>query len=290
MDPRYLSWVCTALILAGAYSKVIDLSHAHKPNTFMVPGMPKYKWNQISKRDDTKKNNYYETGSYSTGEHGGTHLDAPAHFVKGGLTLEFLPIENTIAEGVMIDCSEEARQNPRYQVTVEKIESWESEHGPIPQQAAVIFNFGWFKFFDDPVKFVGTSAAITDNFVFPTISEEAGEFLLRQRDIKIIGADVMSPDPFTIKGVQVDGMPIHQRYLARNRVIVENLNATDQLPPRGFRFYASPVKFHQSTGAQVRAFAVIGDSTGGNSASAWNGAATTVISLVTVALLAALVY
>jgi kynurenine formamidase len=36
-------------------------------------------------------------------EYGGTHIDAPIHFVKGGQTLDQLPIERLVGAGVRID-------------------------------------------------------------------------------------------------------------------------------------------------------------------------------------------
>ena len=39
-------------------------------------------------------------------EHGGTHLDAPAHFAEGRPRLHAVPAEQLIAPGVMIDVSE----------------------------------------------------------------------------------------------------------------------------------------------------------------------------------------
>lgn len=62
----------------------------------------------------------------------------------------------------------------------------------------------------------------------------------------------MSPDP-----MNTGSAPIHIKYLANNKLIVENLNATDSLPPRGFRFHAAPVKYVGASGAQIRAYAIV---------------------------------
>ncbi len=37
------------------------------------------------------------------GEHTGTHVDAPAHFIPGGKTVDELPLENFIGEGLVLD-------------------------------------------------------------------------------------------------------------------------------------------------------------------------------------------
>lgn len=88
------------------------------------------------------------------------------------------------------------------------------------------------------------------------MSAEAGLWLFDNRDIKIIGTDTLSPDPFTINGVATNSRPIHQKYLPNNRLIVENLNGTERLPATGFRFHAAPVKYVGNTGTQIRAYAM----------------------------------
>ncbi|CAG5127942.1 unnamed protein product, partial [Candidula unifasciata] len=200
-----------------------------------------------------------ESGVYFSGEHGGTHLDAPVHFQRGGQQLQQIPLENTIAEGVMIDCSAEAAEDPSYLVPLQKLLEWENAHGQIPMQAAVLFNFGWSARFDSPAAYLGTEIDHHSNYVFPALGAEAGIWLYENRDIKIIGTDTLSPDPFAIKGVSVTSFPVHQKYLPNNRLIIENLKGTEQLPPKGFRFHASPVKYVGGTGTQVRAFAMTYD-------------------------------
>ena len=37
------------------------------------------------------------------GEHSGTHVDAPAHFIPGGKTIDEMPLESFIGEGIVID-------------------------------------------------------------------------------------------------------------------------------------------------------------------------------------------
>ncbi|NJF24905.1 cyclase family protein [Thermococcus sp. Bubb.Bath] len=37
------------------------------------------------------------------GEHTGTHVDAPAHFIPGGKTIDEMPLESFIGEGIVLD-------------------------------------------------------------------------------------------------------------------------------------------------------------------------------------------
>ncbi|XP_059148593.1 isatin hydrolase-like [Physella acuta] len=256
MNPNLFCW--TLLILMDVVlCRTIDLSHVIDRNSFAPFGAPKYNWSELFLGINLGV--YMESGAYSIGEHVGTHIDAPSHFSKGSKTLEKLTIEDTIAEGVMIDCSEEARQDREYQVTLEKIEEWEIKHGKIPDQAAVIFNFGWSAKFGNPLDYVGDAKGNISNFVFPSISETVSDFLLYKRNIKIIGTDTVSPDAMKLRGKPLPRPHIHTTYLPRDRLIVENLKGTDQLPAKNFRFFANPTKFDRGTGGQVRAFAMTFD-------------------------------
>ncbi|XP_013065127.2 kynurenine formamidase-like [Biomphalaria glabrata] len=241
------------LLTTSVQSRIIDLSHDHGPNTVMANRQPHYNWTQIF-QGDILPGVYAETGAYYTAEHGGTHIDAPAHFTRGGLRLEKVTVEMTIAEGVMIDCSFEASRNRSYLVPLQKILDWEAVNGCIPDNAAVIFNFGWSQYFHSVELYEGSANDIVQEMSFPAIGKEAGLFLLEQRNIKIIGTDTATPDPFN-----TGEMPIHQNYLPKNRLIVEDLKDTGLLPAKGFRFHASPVKYVGATGAQVRAYAMTYD-------------------------------
>jgi kynurenine formamidase len=45
----------------------------------------------------------YESNSFQTAEHGGTHLDAPAHFAEGKKRQHQIPMEKLVGPGVVIN-------------------------------------------------------------------------------------------------------------------------------------------------------------------------------------------
>ncbi|XP_059148598.1 isatin hydrolase-like [Physella acuta] len=250
------------LCLVVLDARVIDLSHRHGPLTLMSPGQPHYNRSLVS-RGEYLPGVFAENGRYESGEHGGTHMDAPVHFVMDGQTLDDVPIENTIGEGVMIDCSREASLNNSYMAPLDKVLEWEKQHGEIPPEAAVIFNFGWSWRFNNSRLYINTESQLLREMVFPSISEAAGRFLLEQRHVKMIASDTLSPDPLSEGGQNARSLPIHQTYLPRGKLIVENLRGTEELPPRGFRFHAAPVRYADASGAQVRAYAITYDMSSG---------------------------
>ena len=45
----------------------------------------------------------YESNAFFTAEHGGTHLDAPAHFFEGAMRTHEIPMNKLVGPGVVIN-------------------------------------------------------------------------------------------------------------------------------------------------------------------------------------------
>jgi len=78
---------------------IVDLSLPLGEGTPVYPGDPGVKvkpWASI------ERDGYY-MNVLRLGEHSGTHVDAPAHFVPGGKTIDGMPLEKFIGEGLVID-------------------------------------------------------------------------------------------------------------------------------------------------------------------------------------------
>jgi len=52
---------------------------------------------------------YGEYNDFEQGEHTGTHMDAPAHFIKGGWRVHQIPLEKFSGPAAVIDISEKAK-------------------------------------------------------------------------------------------------------------------------------------------------------------------------------------
>src|SRR4029077_10101825 len=85
----------------------------------------------------------YFTRSFWMLEHYGTHMDAPAHFPPGKITLDKIAVEKFFGPAVVIDVRSEAERDPDYQLTVKRLEVWEAKHGKIPAGAIVVLKTGW---------------------------------------------------------------------------------------------------------------------------------------------------
>ncbi len=78
---------------------IIDLSLSLGEETPTYPGDPEISirlWAVID------RDGYY-MNVLKLGEHSGTHVDAPAHFLPGGKTVDEMPLESFMGPGILVD-------------------------------------------------------------------------------------------------------------------------------------------------------------------------------------------
>jgi kynurenine formamidase len=171
----------------------------------------------------------------------GTHMDAPAHCIPGGATIEQLSLDHLIAPCVVIDVS--AKSHERYTIMPADVEAFEQTHDRIPAGSCVLFRTGWEQYWGQPDKY-------RNNHVFPCLSEQVAHLLL-ERNIAGIGIDTLSPDR------PEHGFPVHQAILGAGKYIVENVANSGVLPPVGAYTLCLPIKTRGGTEAPVRLVGLI---------------------------------
>jgi kynurenine formamidase len=185
---------------------------------------------------------------WTLGEHSGTHMDAPGHFVPGGrLSPEIAPRE-LLVPLVVVDISERAEDDPDAMVTVDDLRRFERRHGRIPRRALVAMNSGWAEKIDNALEFKGGAAF--PNYHFPGFSVEAALWLAENRDVTAIGVDTMSLDP----GNSMT-FPVHVEFLGTDRYGLENLANLDGVPPRGALAYVGLIPWEEGSGGPCRVLA-----------------------------------
>ncbi|AEC52567.1 Cyclase, putative [Pyrococcus sp. NA2] len=78
---------------------IIDLSISLGEETPVYPGDPRI---EVKTLATVEKDGYY-MNILKIGEHSGTHVDAPAHFIPGGKTIDVMPLEKFIGSGLVLD-------------------------------------------------------------------------------------------------------------------------------------------------------------------------------------------
>ncbi|GLH00586.1 Uncharacterized protein GBIM_06923, partial [Gryllus bimaculatus] len=106
----------------------------------------------------------YRINDFCVGEHTGTHLDAPFHFNKDGWTVEEIPLERLISNGIFMNFSQETANNVSFRLEPDHIDQWIKQHGRLPHNAMVLISYDrGFKVFSMPIKLVngtGTPARV----------------------------------------------------------------------------------------------------------------------------------
>ena len=88
-------------IVLGDDLVIVDLTLELSEETPVYPEDPRV---EVRKWTTIEKDGYYMNALF-LGEHSGTHVDAPAHFVPSGKTIDQIPLERFIGRGVVIDVS-----------------------------------------------------------------------------------------------------------------------------------------------------------------------------------------
>jgi kynurenine formamidase len=178
---------------------------------------------------------------FCTGEHTGTHMDAPGHFHQMGADMGDWAPEDMVRPAVLVDVREDGRDNPSLGVDQAYLEAWEAQHGRIPEGAMVLLLTGYRHTGEEMLP------------KHPGYTEDAAEFLRSARNVAGVGTDTLSPE------VSGDlSFPVHKRLLKDEAIIVENLRNLEQLPTRGFHIFMAPLLVDEASGAQARCLAILG--------------------------------
>ncbi len=89
------------LISNSFFVMIYDISIPLSVNTELYPGDRPFK---LSWESELKAGLGFALSSFEMSSHFGTHIDAPSHFIKGGLTIAELPPDIFYGPAIVIDC------------------------------------------------------------------------------------------------------------------------------------------------------------------------------------------
>jgi kynurenine formamidase len=171
----------------------------------------------------------------SAAVHAGTHVDAPCHFVPGGLSVEQLSLERLSGPAV----GWEVARGPCEEITVADLEACRPR---VDAGDLVFLRTGW------DVHFEGDHEAYNRH---PYVSEDAAGWLA-ERGVALLAMDVPTPD--MPEAVRPPGFawPVHHRLLGAGVLIAEHLAHLELVAGRRFTAYALPIPIVGSDGAPAR--------------------------------------
>jgi kynurenine formamidase len=179
--------------------------------------------------------------------HGFTHVDAPAHFIKGAPTIDQLPIDAYCGEAAVVNLT---RVGAEQAIEPEDLEGRARHLRP---GDIALLRTDWGRKED------WQSMAFWEKA--PYLTEAACRWLVDHR-VKAVGMDF--PGDYILRNEVVDRRrharpeenTTHQYLLAAGVGLVEYLTNLDAVTKDRVRFYALPLKIAGSDGSPVRAVAV----------------------------------
>src|ERR1700751_1406611 len=248
--------------------RIVDLSRELYHRTPSYPGQPPIIHGVWKSHEEA----FAESGNiqgncvmfFSMPDHGGTHIDAPRHFGKSGVSIDRYPLENCYVKGICIDLRHIAS---RAEITPADLEAAAAKAGvPIPKGGTVLLCTGHH------ARTFPTPAYSTDN---PGVNVAATEWLPRQ-GIVHFGIDSMRAgpgrrnNPLARQGIVhfgIDSMRpgpegvinalVHKACLELDITHMESLCNLEELIGKGeLRFIGLPLKWREGTGSPIRAVAI----------------------------------
>lgn len=170
--------------------------------------------------------------------HVGTHMDAPLHVVPNGKTIDEIPLDRVIGEGVVLNVAKRDVEA----ITRKDIEN---AYPPIQLGDIAFLYTGWGSKFGTP-----------EYDPHPYLSEEAAEYLVAKK-AKVVGLDALTPDlPGPLRPKEGFQGPIHRILLGNGVLIIENLANLEAVAGKRLRLFAAPLKLKGGDGGYVRVFAL----------------------------------
>jgi kynurenine formamidase len=240
--------------MAGEQTNWIDLTHELSADSVYWPTAAPFR--MTTDFEGTTDNGYYYSAySFTTAEHGGTHIDAPVHFAEGANPVDEIPLEQLIGEAVVIDVTQQVSKDRDHQVSVADLEAWEAQHGAIPHRAIVLLKTGFGQYWPNAGQYLGTDLrgeAGVAELSFPGLGTDAATWLMENRQIKAVGIDTASIDHGKSTHFET-----HVALMRRNVPAFENVANLDRLPATGVWVVALPVKIRGGSGGPLRIVARI---------------------------------
>src|SRR3954453_5550177 len=135
--------------LTGGQIDVVDLTAPLSDRTPIIQLPPPFaqtatfQLEEISRFDERGPAWYWN--NLRTGEHTGTHFEAPAHWVAGrdGEDVATVPARKLVGPVAVLDLSEQVAADHDFLLEVDHVREWEKTHGPLPAGGWLLYRTGW---------------------------------------------------------------------------------------------------------------------------------------------------
>ncbi len=203
---------------------IYDISVPISPELPVWPGDPPVQVTQVQHLD---RGDPMTLTRLQMGTHTGTHVDAPAHFVPGGLTVDEIDLETLVGLAWVVEVPDAGA------LSAEVLEGLDIPVG-----------FGRLLFRTrNSALWAKGETGFHQQFVGITVD---GAQWLVARGVELVGIDYLSISPYE------DPIPPHQVLLGAGVIVVEGLNLSAVMPG-AYTLVCLPLRIQGAEGAPARA-------------------------------------
>ena len=208
---------------------------------------------EISRYDERGPAWYWN--DITTGEHTGTHFDAPVHWVTGrdGEDVSQVPLPRLIAPAAVLDFSAQAAADADFLLEVDHIKEWESQHGALPEEGWLLYRTGWDARSRDQDTFLNANETGPHT---PGVSVECARWLAEQAPVIGVGVETVGTDAGAAHSFDPP-FPCHSAMLGADKYGLTQLQNLALLPPQGAMLIVSPLPITGGSGSPCRALALV---------------------------------
>jgi arylformamidase len=205
--------------------KIFDISVAVSPDLPVWPGDPKI---ELKRFRSISQGHTSNDSQLACSVHSGTHVDAAAHFIENGSTVEELPLDTLMGPATVVELPE---------VDIITPELLEAQALP-PQTRRLLLKTKNSDLWTDP------GHQFNPDFV--ALSSDSASWIV-SKGIDLVGVDYLSIQMFK------DAEPLtHRILLEAGIVIVEGLDLR-KVDPGDYQLFCLPIKLAGCEGAPARA-------------------------------------
>ena len=183
----------------------------------------------------------------------GTHIDFPAHFVKGAALSDSYGAEHMMYPLCVIDITDKVAQDVHYAVTADDIRAYEAQYGPIPDGAFVALRTDWYKRWPDMNAFANLDENGGEHC--PGWSMEALKYIYETRNAAANGHETLDTDA-SVEAEKAGDLACERYVLASGKLQIEVLQNLDKVPAAGAVLVAAWLRFEGANGLPVRVWAI----------------------------------
>ena len=244
--------------LSSGSVEVVDLTAPLSDQTPLLELPPefgqtaRFELEEISRYDERGPAWYWN--NFHTGEHTGTHFDAPIHWITGQdkADVATVPVSAFVAPAVVIDVVDRVAEDPNFLIEVEHLDAFAAEHGALPDGGWLLCRTGWSSRVSQQEMINNTETGPTS----PGMSAQCARWVAEESPLQGIGVETIGTDAGAAHSFDPP-FPCHSFLLGNGKYGLAQLRNLDLLPPTGAVVIAAPLRIVGGSGSPVRVLALV---------------------------------